>query len=304
VNYSEARYLSAKKTVDDRALNKDVVERLRGELRSEPRVCPTVLELGAGLGTMVARLIEWDVLRQATYHLLEVDATLVAEAAAWLSGWASARGHAIDRSGDALRIGGNGAVDVTVKFLRCELGDYLDLPFYDAPVDLLIANAFMDLVDVAATLPPILSRLASRGVYWFSINFDGETIFQPEHEADDSLLGAYHRSMDERIRYGKRAGDSRAGRHLFGHLSAAGAAVLAAGASDWIVCPRDGRYEDDEAYFLHHIVHTIDEELRRDGAVDKTALAAWAALRHAQVKNGELVYIAHQIDLLGRAASR
>ena len=44
-----ARYLAAKTTVDDRALNRHVLAELR---RLMPAGAPRVLEVGAGLGTM------------------------------------------------------------------------------------------------------------------------------------------------------------------------------------------------------------------------------------------------------------
>jgi hypothetical protein len=56
--------------------------------------------------------------------------------------------------------------------------------------------------------------------------------------------------MDERIRGGQPAGDSRTGRHLFAHLKAAGASILASGSSDWVVYASDGRYPDEEAHFV------------------------------------------------------
>ena len=51
-----ARYLAAKTTVDDRALNRHVLAEL---CRLMPAGAPRVLEVGAGLGTMVARLMDW-----------------------------------------------------------------------------------------------------------------------------------------------------------------------------------------------------------------------------------------------------
>jgi SAM-dependent MidA family methyltransferase len=53
VNYNFSRYLAAKKTVDDRALNKDVWQRLRQAMPDQP----DILEIGAGIGTMVERLV-------------------------------------------------------------------------------------------------------------------------------------------------------------------------------------------------------------------------------------------------------
>ena len=111
----------------------------------------------------------------------------------------------------------------------------------------------------------------------------------------------YHASMDLRARNGLGAGDSKTGRHLLQHLPQSGATILEAGSSDWVVWPRDGRYPEDESYFLHHIVHTIDAELSAHPELDAAAFRAWVEARHAQVERGELVYIAHQLDVLGRA---
>ncbi len=113
-------------------------------------------------------------------------------------------------------------------------------------------------------------------------------------------MRVYHRSMDERVRYGRPAGDSKCGRHLFGHLRAAGAGILAAGASDWVVFGQANGYPADESTFLHRIVETIATELQRHPEVLPGPLLEWVDLRHEQIDRGELVYIAHQMDYLGR----
>ena len=67
-----SRFLDSKRTIDDRALNKDVFQRLKVELKAgEERL--EVLEVGAGLGTMIARLVEWGGLENARYTLLDLD---------------------------------------------------------------------------------------------------------------------------------------------------------------------------------------------------------------------------------------
>jgi hypothetical protein len=87
---------------------------------------------------------------------------------------------------------------------------------------------------------------------------------------------------------------------LFGHLRVAGAQVLAAGASDWVVHAVNGRYPADEAYFLHSILHFIEESLADCPDLDPLAFGNWMAERRAQINVGELVYIAHQLDFLIR----
>ena len=118
---------------------------------------------------------------------------------------------------------------------------------------------------------------------------------------DELVVRLYHRTMDERVTSGKPSGDSCTGRRLFMQLRNIGANILAAGASDWVVFPRSGGYPEDEAYFLHFILHTVEGALRGRPEIDPGELAAWLAARHAQVEGGELVYIAHQMDFFGLA---
>ena len=47
------------------------------------------------------------------------------------------------------------------------------------PADVLIANAGLDLVDVPAILPGMSWLLVPGGVDWFTMNYDGESIFVP-----------------------------------------------------------------------------------------------------------------------------
>jgi len=289
-----ARYLAAKTSVDDRALNRHVLAELR---RLMPAGAPRVLEVGAGLGTMVARLMDWGVVGTGEYILLDADRPLLDDSRRWLRDWAAARGLRSDLLPDGLQVG-----DLRVRLEHAELGRYLEVA-PRVPANVLIANAVLDLVDVPAILPGLLRLLVPGGVYWFTINYDGESIFAPGHPHDDQVLQAYHRDMDERVRYGRPAGDSRTGRRLFHNLRAAGAPALAAGSSDWVVSAGpDGNYPDDEAYFLHSILSTIQDALRsRPDRVEPADLADWLAMRGRQLAAGELVYIAHQLDFVGRS---
>jgi SAM-dependent methyltransferase len=289
-----ARYLAAKTTVDDRALNGHVLAELR---RLMPAGAPRVLEVGAGLGTMVARLLDWGVVGTGEYILLDTDRLLLDHSRRWLRDWAAARGLHSELLADGLRVG-----DLRVRLVHAELGSYLESGD-GAPADVLIANAVLDLVDVPAILPGLLRLLVPGGVYWLTVNYDGESIFAPGHPHDDQVMRAYHRDMDERVRYGRPAGESRTGRHLFHHLRAAGAPALAAGSSDWVVSAGpDGSYPGDEAYFLRSILSTIQDALRtRQDWLEPADLADWLAVRHRQLAAGELVYIAHQLDFAGRS---
>jgi hypothetical protein len=119
-------------------------------------------------------------------------------------------------------------------------------------------------------------------------------------ELDPRIEILYHRTMDERRTRGSPSGGSHTGRQLLSLLLEMDIDVLAAGSSDWVVFPQNSAYLADEAYFLHFIVHTIDGALRGHPELDPPDFESWIQTRHAQIERGELTYIAHQLDLLGR----
>ena len=279
-DYSFARYLAAKKSVDDRALNLHVSETLSNVLTGTENL--SVLEVGAGIGTMVERLYERQTLLSGTSYLA-IDA----------------QANMIETAQERLR-------PLTEEYaLELEVIDLLNFLAREQGRrnwDLLIAHAFLDLVNLKTTLPQLIALLKPGGLFYFTINLDGETILYPviDRELDEQIIALYHRTMDTRMVDGRRSGDSQTGRKMFTHLPAAGAEILDAGSSDWVVYPRAGGYEADEAYFLHYIVHTIARALEGNPDLDRNYFAAWIAQRHAQIEAGTLVYIAHQLDFCGR----
>jgi SAM-dependent methyltransferase len=296
------RYLEAKRSVDDRALNRGVLASFSAALRAiapEPRV----LEIGAGSGTMVERLVEWGVLHRAEYTLLDADPALLAAGRQRLSTWAAGRGAHAENDGEQLRIEGPGFA-LTLVPRAAELFAFLEdsartpaEPSFDA----LVACAVLDLVDVPRALPMLWSVLRPGAPFWLTINFDGESVFCPELPLDGAVWEHYHRSMDERVRDGRPAGDSKTGRHLFEHLRRSGASVTASGSSDWVVFAGRNGYPAREAEFLRHILATIGAELDGHPAIARGELGAWLELRSDQIAAGELVYLAHQLDFAGHA---
>ncbi|HET6485342.1 MAG TPA: class I SAM-dependent methyltransferase, partial [Spirochaetia bacterium] len=168
--------------------------------------------------------------------------------------------------------------------------------------DLVIANAFLDIVDYRAALPGLRDLARPGGRLLFSITFDGLTSFEPEidRELDDRIVATYHRTMDERFVDGRPFGDSRCGRHLFGALPTAGLRIAAAGASDWVVVPVGGRYPADEAYFLGRMLAFFEEALSVRPEIGKAELRVWLERRRAQLGAAELCLIVHQLDVLAQ----
>jgi SAM-dependent methyltransferase len=294
------RYLTAKKSVDDRAPNRRVWQWLAGAL---PRRPMRVLEVGAGVGTMVERAVEWGLLSCAEYTALDALSGNIAAARRRLPAWAEQAGYAVGQAAEGGLILEKGEQQVQVVLVAADLFDFIRREQGQQPWDLLIAHAFLDLMDIPATLPQLFSLARPGGWFYFTINFDGATLLEPviDPALDEQIERLYHQSMDERFTDGKPSGDSRAGRHLFGHLRQAGAQIMAAGASDWVVfAGADGRYAQDEAYFLQFIIYTIHQALSGRPELESGRFEAWVAARYAQIERGELVYIAHQLDFAGR----
>ncbi len=333
--YDFTRYLAAKKTVDDRALNQHVWHSLATQLASHAQAQLgqplRVLEIGGGIGTMLERLLEHGLLRHCHYTLVDAEADNIQSALTRLPQWAAQQGiqvssiqRPLDKAfldNDTADAAGKpslpqlhltsarGGIDCTLVVEQADIFDFVQRATQQGHYDLLIAHAVLDLFDVPQALARLIPLLKAGGLLYATINFDGATILQPELDQefgpgfDAHIETLYHRSMDERLTNGKPAGDSRTGRHLFGHLRAAGVDLLAAGSSDWVVMatasPSGLVYPGDEGYFLQHILHFMESTLSSHPQLDRARFAAWLAQRRAQIEQGELVYIAHQLDFLG-----
>lgn len=308
MEYSFTRYLSAKKSVDDRALNWQVWQALAASLPpASPEAPLRLLETGCGTGAMLERMLSRRLLTYASYTGFDMSAENISEAARRLPLWAADHGW---RTSPTSWLPGRHAFElclerpgsrVVARFETASLSEFAAGPGSGRDWDLLVAHAFLDLLHLPTALPQLLGLLAPGGLFYFTINFDGATLFEPciDPAFDQEVERRYHLTMDRRLVGGIPSGDSRTGRHLFHLIPQFGASILAAGASDWVVFPGAQGYPEDEAYFLHYILHTIDGALNQDPDLDPDRFASWIAARHAQVEQGELVYIAHQIDLLG-----
>ncbi len=283
--YDFIRYLAAKRSVDDRALNRHVWQTLAEAVgAAAPADRPLrVLEAGAGIGTMVERCVEWGLFTRAEYSAIDSEESNIRAASARLAPLTS-------RGGSGLGL----------NLQSSDLYEFAAREENRQRFDLLIAHALLDLLHLPAALPSLLGMLRPGGLFYFSINFDGATLFLPELTLDGQIETLYHHSMDTRITDGQPSGDSRTGRRLFHALQQCGAEVLAAGSSDWVVHPVSGAYPADEAYFLGCILHFVESTLRGHAQLDAGAFEAWLATRRRQVARGELAYVAHQLDYCGR----
>jgi hypothetical protein len=179
----------------------------------------------------------------------------------------------------------------SMTFANADLATFAESEEHALRFDLVIAHAVLDILDLRSSLTSLVRLTHPEGLLYLPITFDGETSFEPAREEDALVLAAYHETMEEK-------GSSRTGRRLFHELRSHPVDVLELGSSDWIVHPVGRAYPHEDAFFLEFIVRTVVSAVR--GRVDATLLDRWAEARLRHVEDGELVYLAHQIDLLAR----
>jgi len=304
--YSMARYLAAKKSVDDRALNGYVRRCLMQALPQATGAEPLrVLEVGAGIGTMVQRLVSWGVLTHTVYTAVDVDPEMIAESHRRLPPSMLTQGFDMIVETPARRHFRRPGHTIVVETEAIDVQRFITRVQGQRVWDLVIAHHFLDILDLPTILPGLLSLLRPGGLFYGTLVFDGGTTLQPDIDPtlDAEIEAFYHQSMNRPSANGQAVEGSRAGRHLFGLLRAAALELLAVGSSDWVVFAGPQGYPDDEAFFLHCIVHTMATALEGHPQLDRKRLAAWITQRHAQIDQGTLIYIAHQLDFLGRVPS-
>ena len=197
---SFSRYLRAKKSIDDRSLNFRVYERLIKAVAAGNFALPLrIAEIGCGIGTMIERLWDWNLTARAAYTAIDRDTGLIQEARVRLENFAQSRQLTFLKTGDSIRLKGEGRDWlVTLKDIDCH--NFCQGQALKSNFDLLLAHAFMDLVDLPTELPGLLSLLRPGGLYYFTLNFDGGTIFYPaiDQQFEELLIKLYHQNMDDR----------------------------------------------------------------------------------------------------------
>ncbi|RMF43755.1 MAG: class I SAM-dependent methyltransferase, partial [Anaerolineae bacterium] len=285
----DIRFLLAKKSVDDRALNRYVFGTLARELAKHPLDEPLrVLEIGAGVGTMLSRLMEWRLFARARYTLLEPEETFLSYAPQWWKFWAKTWNASLERKREGVYIVRYGKQRVRARLRQRTLEEHLQNA-RKARYDLLIAHDVLHMLPMDTLLPALLRVLKPGGYLWFTANFDGVTLCEPpfpEPEVETAILSRY-------------AAQHTPARHLIGFLRAQSDVHLrAAGSSDAVVYPEEGNtYPADERFYLTHFL----EEIVSGDASD--AANAWRTHRLEDLANGTLTCIQHRLDILAQLPS-
>ncbi len=245
------------------------------EVRNLPsREQLAIAEIGAGTGTMIDRLREWEFFSQVlggkrvsydAWETNEATAAFLEKRLVSAPEIASARVHRED-----------------VRHTKV-----------DRRFDLVIAHAVLDLFDPADCVATIQSLTAPGALIYGSIVFDGATSFEPEFGADEEVVRLYHASM--------RGGFAR--RQLTA-LHNAGFSISAVGASDWVIPPRrDGASSADTVVLstvLDMFESAVGSQIEDGATLARADLDRWLADRRKRARAGSLLFIAHQLDFVVR----
>lgn len=299
--YTYPRYLKSKKTVDARALNRRVWRRFLNRLTDGSGAALRVLEVGGGVGATVERLVdalESRSVDRLDYTFVDITPENVVTAREELRAWAQDRGYQVTGGGRQVWTGGS--LKVSIRYVAADLFDFAS-SYQGELFNAVIAQAVFDTVNSVKARGELGPLLETGGLWYLPIHFDGVTAFEPTRTIDSRIEQIYHASMteDSEEEGGSRTG-VHCGRRLLNAFQRSSKALLEAGASDWVVHPREDGYLADEAYFLHHILHFVETELEGHPDLNETAFSEWMGERRQQINDGTLIYIAHQLDVLAQ----
>jgi hypothetical protein len=243
-----------------------------------------IVEVGAGTGTMVDRLVRWRLVghgRPATIVAVDEDGDAIA---------AAERAYA-HRRGALARAG------VAVDFVCSTLADVAQREA--GRFDLVVAHHVLDLLRLDEAVPQAQALAAPGGMFWFTLTFDGRTRWLPplDRRLDATIEARYHASMDER----DRTRHSQAGRRLAAAIEAVGGAVAVAGASWWRIVPSASGYRAGERVVLETILAFHGAELA--GNLPSAQWEWWLRERKAQLAAGRLGLLVRHRDVAGWFAS-
>lgn len=282
MNHARIRYLESKRSVDRRSRSHRVAASLLNSLPEDP----VIGEVGTGIGATVAWLARHGV-TDGFYRGIDLSPQVIA--------------HARDARPPELRYQGHNttSTDVggTVGDLEFgfETGDALQ-DLGARQYDVIVAQQFMDLVSLVPATDTLTTAAKPGALVYCPLTFDGVTVFQPDHPADERVEQAYHDAIER-----ESDRDTSAGRHLLEEFRTRPGSICAVDASDAVVHPRNGQYPADESYFLNCILNFVSESVSVDVIPD---IDEWLSVRRGQLADGRLSYIGHRYDLLYQTSQR
>ncbi len=244
---------------------------------------------------MLIRILDSNIPHHMLYVFVDQHGPNVEKAYDNIIRWAVSNSVKYSTSDNHIKL--EGSYTHLIKLQPKEFNSW-SLNYCDYQFDFIIGQSFLDLIDLDRFFVQLKPLLQNNGKTYFPNNFDGVTQFLPTHASDRTITTAYHQSM--------QAGShgAQTGRHVPGILRKHSFKVNAIGSSDWAVLgtPNTKSYPKNEEYFLRCILHFVEDSLSDSPAVTTDELREWLDSRYQQLENGELIYIAHQLDVLASMA--
>lgn len=303
--FSYIKYLSAKKHLDNRTINKTVFDALKDNLAptSAEKVL-SITEFGSGIGTMIERLIDWGLLKECVYTSIEQNDEFIMQTVARLRKYADANEFHFSEENEQpnvklIRLRKNALI--RIRLIASDFFDVNPKEYQIPSQDLIIAHTFLDIFHLPDALTHMLSFLKEGGLFYLTSNYDGITHFLPHSvpEIDRKMESLYNQSMDIRSS-DKKQGGSRCGSQLFSEIYLAGGQILESGSSDWVIFPGENNYHPDEKYFVECIIKTAARAITETGDISEQEVALWVHRKLDQLYSNQLIFQAHQLDFMGK----
>ena len=211
-----ADWLALREPADHAARNPGLLDRLAD--RFHGRTDCAIIDIGAGAGSTMRALAPRLHARQH-WRLIDNDPVLL--------GLAEHSAEALNTADRPL------TVSLEERDLSSGLADALT-----PPPDLITASAFFDLVSAEWIERFVASLPVSQPVIYAALNYDGEEVWAPPHEADPAMLAAFHAHQRGDKGFGPAMGPVAAD-HLVSQLRAIGYQVHLA-PSPWVLGPEHG----------------------------------------------------------------
>jgi SAM-dependent methyltransferase len=293
MNASELEeYFEAKAFVDEKSLHqptKSLFLALAQGLKGR------VLDLGCGSGKMLQRLLKWGISGSTAYVGVDPDPRVVKP---FVHTFNSLFGQVETKAKEnRIEITAPGGIQILLYTSGAE--DFLR---QHSQFEVMTSCSFFDLVDVYTVLPLVYEKLRRGGCVYFVCNFDGETHFEPviSSQLDERVIRLYHDSMRRRnLTLGIPDGDYCSGRQLAPVWQRCGGGVISLGSSDWVVRPSQGEYPEEERHLLQSIINFVAQALSGSSELAAEEIDLWVRERQRQLENGELIFVAHNLDFLG-----
>lgn len=192
-----ADWLALREEADHAARNEDIGFQVANSLSSHD--CPLIVDLGSGTGSNLRALAPLLGLKQH-WHLIDIDAGLLAHAKEQLRDWAD-YAEVVHKS--LLLYWGE--QQITVDFSQADVCKDFGILF-NKPPQLITSAAFFDLTS-EQWISEFVQQLVQHSTPFYTVlTYDGDEQWHPSYPEDKAVLAAFHRHQGMDKGFGPAAG--------------------------------------------------------------------------------------------------